>query len=151
MKDIRRLVYDLRPPALDDLGLVNALREILATYNQSGLECSIEAPEPLPTLPAAVEVAVYRIIQEAATNVMRHAGAQHCVARIEIDKTAIRSNLQLTIEDDGKGIPAERNAGIGLNSMQERALELGGKCWVERLPNGGTNVCALLPLSGEIQ
>jgi signal transduction histidine kinase len=151
VKDIRRLVYDLRPPALDDLGLVNALREILATYNQSGLECSIEAPEPLPTLPAAVEVAVYRIIQEAATNVMRHAGAQHCVARIEIDKTASRSNLQLTIEDDGKGIPAERNAGIGLNSMQERALELGGKCWVERLPNGGTRVCALLPLSGEIQ
>ena len=80
ISDIRRLVYALRPPALDDLGLVPALREQAAHYSQAGLQITIDAPDQLPPLPAAVEVATYRIVQEALTNVVRHARARTCTS-----------------------------------------------------------------------
>jgi len=82
ISDIRRLVYALRPPALDDLGLVPAIEEQLTQHRASGIAFSLETPEPLPALPAAVEVACYRIVQEALTNVVRHAHARTCMVRL---------------------------------------------------------------------
>jgi signal transduction histidine kinase len=140
------LVYDLRPPALDDLGLVEALRRLAERYGSEGeqLRVLVEAPEDLPDLPAAVEVAVYRIIQEALTNVARHAQAHSCVVRLALDE-----EVGLEIIDDGVGIPKERGAGVGLTSMHERASELGGSCIVEPVPKGGTQVLVRLPLPKE--
>lgn len=144
--DIRRLVYDLRPPALDDLGLVAALHQLAARYGAEGeqLRVLVEAPEDLAHLPAAVEVAVYRIAQEALTNVVRHAQAKTCVVRLAVDE-----DVALEIVDDGIGIPAERSAGVGLSSMYERASELGGRCVVESTPKSGTRVLVRLPLPKE--
>jgi signal transduction histidine kinase len=144
--DIRRLVYDLRPPALDDLGLAEALRRLAERYGSEGeqLRVSVEAPEDLPNLPAAVEVAVYRIVQEALTNVARHAQARTSVVRL-----AVNEDVALEIVDDGVGIPAQRSAGVGLSSMHERASELGGSCIVQALPKGGTQVLVRLPLPKE--
>jgi signal transduction histidine kinase len=144
--DIRRLVYDLRPPALDDLGLVEALRRLAERYGSEDEQLSVfvEAPEDLPDLPAAVEVAVYRIVQEALTNVARHAQAHSCVVRL-----AVNEEVGLEIVDNGVGIPAQRGAGVGLSSMQERASELGGSCIVQSVPKGGTQVLVRLPLPKE--
>jgi signal transduction histidine kinase len=146
ISDIRRLVHDLRPPALDDLGLVEALRRLAERYgSESGrLRVSVETPEDIPYLPAAVEVAVFRITQEALTNIVRHARARKCVVRLVVDE-----DVTLEIVDDGVGIPAVRSAGVGLTSMHERASELGGSCIVEPVPNGGTRVLARLPLPKE--
>jgi signal transduction histidine kinase len=143
ISDIRRLVYDLRPPALDDLGLVEALRQLAERYGSKDgpLRVVVDAPEGLPHLPAAVEVAVYRIAQEALTNVARHARATTCVVRL-----AVNDDVTLEVVDDGVGIPAGRNAGVGLSSMHERAEELGGSCDVEPAREGGTRVLARLPL-----
>jgi signal transduction histidine kinase len=144
--DIRRLVYDLRPPALDDLGLVEALRRLAERYGSESeqLRVSVQAPRELPNLPAAVEVAVYRIAQEAMTNVARHARARSCVVRLAVDE-----DVALEITDDGVGISNERGAGVGLSSMRERASELGGSCVVEPAPEGGTRVLVRLPLPKE--
>jgi signal transduction histidine kinase len=140
--DIRRLVYDLRPLALDQLGLVSAIREYAASYdNLKDLRISVEVAENLPPLPAAVEAVAYRITQEALTNVARHAQACTCTIGLRLDDT-----LHLEICDDGIGLPPEVRAGVGINSMQERAAELGGTCVVEPLPTGGTCVLARLPL-----
>jgi signal transduction histidine kinase len=142
ISDIRRLVYDLRPPALDELGLIPAIREQAASYGPYGLDVSVEAAESLPPLPAAVEVAVYRIVQEALTNVARHARARACRIRLSIGE-----KLELEIADDGIGLPEDRRAGVGLSSMRERAAELGGICILEPSgPAGGTRVLARLPL-----
>jgi signal transduction histidine kinase len=146
ISDIRRLAYDLRPPALDDLGLVEALRRLAERYGSEDeqLRVLVEAPEDLPNLPAAVEVAVYRITQEALTNVARHARAGTCVVRLAMDEA-----VALEIVDDGIGIPAQRIAGVGLSSMHERASELGGSCLIQSVPNGGTQVLVRLPLPKE--
>jgi two-component system, NarL family, sensor kinase len=136
--DVRRLVYELRPPALDELGLVQALREQASRLGGDG---AIDAPERLPPLPAAVEVAAYRIATEAMTNVVRHAHATRCDVRLSLN-----GGLVLEVEDDGSGLPAGCRAGVGLYSMRERAAELGGSCTVAGRPGGGTVVRALLPL-----
>jgi signal transduction histidine kinase len=151
--DIRRLVYGLRPPALDDLGLLGALRESAAQYSAKGLSVSVEAPTKLPPLSAAVEVAAYRIAQEALTNVVRHAGASTCTVHLGLEGAGA---LSLEVRDDGRGIPDPQEnssvrAGVGLTSMRERADELGGSLLVEPLPEGGTLVCARLPLPEEEQ
>lgn len=144
ISDIRRLVYNLRPPALDDLGLVAAIRTQVMHYEHPGLHINIEVPESLPELPAAVEVAAYRIVQEALTNVVRHANARVCLIRLTFDGT-----LHFSVTDDGCGIPVDRQAGVGLRSMQERAEELGGSCVVEALPGTGTAVQVSLPCSSD--
>jgi two-component system, NarL family, sensor kinase len=108
----------------------------------------VEVPEDLPDLPAAVEVAVYRITQEALTNVARHAQAHSCVVRLAVDEE-VNEEVGLEIVDNGVGIPAGRSAGVGLSSMRERASELGGSCIVERAPNGGTRVLVHLPMPKE--
>ena len=141
--DIRRIAYDLRPPALDELGLVGALKAHITSYNQvQGLQITLEAPENPPPLPAAVEVAAYRIALEAMTNVSRHAGARHCYVRLSLP-----DDLCLEVTDDGRGMSASGRSGVGLMSMRERAEELGGMCVAETLPQGGTGVKARLPLS----
>jgi len=156
--DIRRLVYDLRPPTLDELGLVDAIRERAMQYTSAshaqggpnptaGFQVTVEVPAPLPALAAAVEVAAYRIVQEALMNVSRHAHARTCLVRLTCvaDET-----LQVEIIDDGIGLPdpAERGGrtGVGLRSMRERAIELGGTCLVERAMPTGTRIVARLPL-----
>ncbi|MFN8504611.1 histidine kinase [Kouleothrix sp.] len=144
--DIRRIVYDLRPPALDDLGLLLALREQAAAYQQAGLQIIIDTPERLPTLPAAVEVAAYRIVQEAITNVVHHANAQRCVVRLRIDH-----GFSVEIQDDGRGLPATRRSGVGLTSIRERTTELGGTLRIESTAGEGTHVRVWLPLTKEHQ
>jgi signal transduction histidine kinase len=141
--DVRRLVYALRPPALDALGLTGALRSQVAHQDHNDLRIAIYGPEELPALPAAVEVAAYRIALEALTNVVRHAEARNCTVRLEMHEKL--SALRLEVEDDGRGIEENRRAGVGLTSMRERAEELGGSCTVEAVPSGGTRVRAFLP------
>lgn len=141
INDVRRLVYALRPPALDELGLIAAAREHAAQCELNGVRITVAAPDQLPALPAAVEVAAYRIIQEALTNVARHAQAQTCAVSIELKKGA----LSLQISDDGIGLSRDHHRGVGLNSMRERAEELGGQWVIEPAPNGGTRVKAELP------
>ncbi|MDX1416771.1 MAG: GAF domain-containing sensor histidine kinase [Candidatus Promineifilaceae bacterium] len=138
--DVRRLVYDLRPPTLDELGLVGALRRSAQAYRHQ-LQVTVHAPEQTTPLPAAVEVAALRITQEALNNVVRHAGAAHCTVTLTMD-----GELRLVIEDDGVGLPLDPVQGVGLISMQERAAELGGSCIVRPLSAGGTQVIARLPL-----
>ncbi len=139
--EIRRLVYGLRPPALDQLGLLTAIREQAAQYQVNGLQVTVSAPETLPTLPAAVEVAAYRIIQEALTNVARHARAKTCTVSLAMDR-----DLEIEVSDDGVGLPPTRRAGVGLSSMRERAEEIGGSCVIEAGTSGGTRVVAKLPI-----
>jgi signal transduction histidine kinase len=142
LAQIRRLVYNLRPPALDELGLLSALREQAASYQHQGLQILIEAPECLPPLPAAIEVAAYRIAREALTNVVRHAEAQQCLLRLHLQDQA----LTLQVSDDGKGIPDDHRIGVGWLSMRERAVELGGRCRITRGPSGGTTIQVSFPL-----
>ena len=142
--DVRRSVHALRPPVLDELGLIPALRETAAQYGGGGLHISVRAPESLPPLPAAVEVAAYRIAQEAITNVVRHAGAGRCAVVLDLDAGGA---LRLEVEDDGRGMGADAGLGVGLHSMRERAEELGGTLVVEEATAGGTVVRAELPWS----
>lgn len=143
--DVRRLAYDLRPPALDDLGLAASLCLLAERYQSSSLTITCDLPADLPPLPAAVEVAIYRITGEALTNVVRHAGAHTCTVRL-----AVAERIELTIRDDGRGLPTDAAAGVGLLSMRERAAELGGECAVTSGMGGGTTVRVWLPLPGEI-
>jgi len=136
--DIRRLVYGLRPPALDELGLVKALRQSAHTQT---MQFTVESPNPLPPLPAAVEVAAYRIAQEAITNAARHGQAKNCMITLEADQA-----LCLVVSDDGIGLPPNASSGVGLISMQERVAELGGRFSIQALPAGGTQIKARLPL-----
>ena len=138
--DVRRLVYALRPPALDELGLIGAIRQC-ADIEGSGIEICIDAPESLPSLPAAVEVAAYRIAQEAVNNVVRHSGARSC----RLSMTLEGGGLRLEVSDDGAGLSPNASAGVGLTSMRERAEELGGRLELETLAGGGTRIAALLP------
>ena len=147
LADIRRLAYDLRPPALDQLGLVSALRDHIVSQvngsqvNGSGIQVSIDAPASLPPLSAAVEVAAYRIALEALTNVVHHAQAQHCWISLRLDDA-----LHLEVTDDGCGIAPAVRHGVGLTSMCERAAELGGVCTIGPGEQGGTLVSVVLPI-----
>jgi len=143
VSDVRHLVYALRPPALDSLGLLGALWAHAEHHNDGGVRVSVEAPEQLPPLPAAVEVAAYRIVLEAINNAERHAAARTCVVRVVLDEPA--GALHVEVADDGRGIKEARGTGVGLSSMRERAAELGGWCKVEAPASGGTRVRAFLP------
>ncbi len=141
LHEIRRLVYALRPPALDELGLVSALREHVHRSAGSALKVRFEAPDAMPSLPAAVEVAAYRIALEAVANVVHHAGARSVRLTLRVG-----SELELEVEDDGRGIAPDRRLGVGLSSMAERAEELGGSLTVTPVAPSGTRVTARLPL-----
>ena len=165
--DVRRLIDGLRPPALDELGLLGAISQQASrldggqassngSASASGTASSggptetravpvieVHGDETMQALPAAVEVAAYRIAVEAMTNAVRHADASWC--RIQV--TAGRQ-LTIEVEDDGRGLPAGAPRGTGLESMRERATELGGEVMVEPRSSGGTRVVARLPLRG---
>lgn len=95
----------------------------------------------LPSLPAAVEIAVYRIVQEAITNVARHSQAENCLISVEVD-----NKFHLQITDDGRGLPEHLQYGIGIKSMKERAEELGGTFMISPQATGGTVIQAELPI-----
>ncbi|WP_173099449.1 histidine kinase [Actinomadura verrucosospora] len=136
--DIRRLVYDLRPPALDDLGLAGAVRQRAGQLAVRGVAVTVDVA-PLPPLPAAVEAAAYRIAVEGMANAVRHSGG----ARVEV---RIRADGRLRVEVADDGARGGRWApGVGLRSMRERAAELGGTCEAGPGPDGG-RVRAVLPL-----
>lgn len=139
--EVRRLVDDLRPPAIDEVGLIGAIRQRAAALCVGNdLSCEISGPAQLPVLPAAVEVAAYRIVSEALTNVVRHAGATSCRIRI-----AVNGACEITVSDNGRGPSVGATAGVGWTSMAERAAELGGTCTVSSRSDG-MMVRAVLPL-----
>ena len=143
IEEIRRMVYAMRPPALDELGLVPALRQqAVGLRNRDGEPVAVDvtAPEDLADLPAAVEVAAYRIVIEALTNVARHSSSASAAVRLE----RADDGLRLEITDHGARNGAWR-PGVGLSSMRERAAELGGTLEAGPGPGGG-RVAALLPL-----
>lgn len=145
--DIRRLVHDLRPPALDELGLAGALVAHVAQIDGSG-EVAVRIrtdPDPLPDLSAAVEVAAWRIAREALTNVVRHADATTCTVTLVLDG----ERLEVAVIDDGVGLPIVPRDGIGLRSMRDRAEELGGTLTATDGPTGGTAIRAALPTSSD--
>lgn len=162
--EIRRLAREVRTPVLDRLGLVDAIRHYAETLNSrvstaghggGRLRIDVDVCEGLPALPAAVELAAYRIVCEALTNVAKHSHARSCVVRIRFD-----GDLQLEIADDGIGViisrevadligeadEADEAGGVGLGSMRERARSLGGDLAVEPALLGGTRVAATLPV-----
>jgi signal transduction histidine kinase len=142
--DIRRLVYGLRPPALDEFGLVRALQLHASRLEieRTGFDIVIDSPaEGLGRLPAAVEVAAYRIITEALTNVTRHAQARSCTVRL-----CLNGALEVDVTDDGRGLDPARPPGVGFTAMRERAAELGGVVSIEGM-RPGTRVHARLPVS----
>jgi signal transduction histidine kinase len=144
--DIRRLVYGLRPPALDDLGLVGSLRQQSGHLAQRPdgrrVTVHIDAEATLAALPAAIEVAAYRIITEAITNAARHSGA----SRIDVVLAADGGGLSIEVRDDGVAGRGCWQPGAGITSMRERAAELGGRCDAGPGPAGGGLVTALLPV-----
>ena len=141
--EVRRLVYALRPPTLDELGLIEAIREHVEVVGaNAGLLITVDAPDALPEIPAAIEVAAFRVVQEALNNVIRHAQARHCTISITANDF-----LQICIEDDGVGVPPQTRSGVGLQSMRERAIEVGGVCKIENGAQGGVVVRLSLPLA----
>ncbi len=139
--DIRRVVYALRPPVLDEYGLLPALTEQATRLTTAGSAVEVHGPDPMPPLPAAVEVAAYRIALEAMTNAQRHGGGHHCTVTI-----ALNGGLVVSVADDGGGFTPGTRRGVGLTSMHERAAELGGTLSVSSAPATGTTVRATLPI-----
>jgi signal transduction histidine kinase len=158
--EVRRVVDDLRPPAIDEVGLVGAIRQRAAALSSSSLVYRVVGPEDMPPLPAAVEVAAFRVASEAMTNVLKHATASRCNVEVELSGGADGTQdgartLGLTVADDGRGTSAVHGAngrvdggagGVGWTSMVERAAEIGGRCTIARRAEGGLVVRAVLPL-----
>jgi signal transduction histidine kinase len=145
--EIRRLVNDLRPPALDRLGLVAGIRQRVSAFafrQGSAPRVSVCAPDDLGELPAAVEVAAFLIATEAVTNVIRHAMASRCDVDIRLEAP---DWLVVEVVDDGVALPDGHQAGGGWALMRERAEELGGVFLFERLPHGGSRIRAELPVA----
>jgi signal transduction histidine kinase len=140
--DVRRIVDDLRPAALGDLGLEGALRAHAARLADAGVEVTVDVPGDLAGLPAAAEVAAFRIAGEALANVARHARA----TRAHVALTHRDGSLEVCVQDDGVGVRPGSRTGVGLGSMHQRAAELGGSC--EVVGGRGTTVRALLPVVG---
>ena len=136
--DIRRIVYDLRPPVLDELGLEGAVREQAARLGGA----VVEVLEPLPPLPAAVEVAAYRIAVEALANAHRHASGAPVTVSLSLN-----GGLRLAVADGGAGLPSGFRAGVGISSMRERAAEVGGGFTIGPAIPCGTLVVAELPVA----
>lgn len=140
--DVRTLAHDLRPPTLDELGLAGSVRELATRFATPSRTVSVDTGE-LTTLPAAVDLAAYRIVAESLTNAARHASA----TSVRLALACSPSALEVRICDDGSGLAPDSVAGVGLRSMREQAEELGGSCDVSVGPDGrGTTVVATLPL-----
>ena len=120
---------------------ISAIRQRAAAL-AGEVAVEVEAPETLPTLPAAVEVAAFRIASEAMTNVARHSGASRCRVTVELDAA-----LHLTVSDNGRGTAKQTSHGVGWTSMRDRAAELGGSFTISSRAEGGLVVHAVLPSS----
>ena len=144
LEEVRRIVYDLRPPTLDQLGLSGAIaahaQRCCSSADGPRLELSISE---LPRLPAGVELAAYRIALEAITNAVRHARASSLVVRLE----PVGDELIVEVDDNGNGLPADLVAGVGVVSMRERAESVGGQVVLSLGAAGGTSVRAVLPVT----
>ena len=135
--EVRRAVDELRPPAIDEVGLVGAIRQRAASLSTDQLVFEVHGPDPLPPMPAAVEVAAFRIASEAMTNVAKHSGASRC--RVELVSTTSSSSPSPTTAAAAANPPA---TGVGWTSMTERAAELGGTCTISSRSDGGLVVRA---------
>lgn len=142
VKDIRHIVHSLHPSALDELGLAGAIRSLVEQAKHTPLRIHLEMPQKLPVLSKTVESALYRIIQEALTNVIRHARAKKCCIRIASDPLSI----QVEVEDDGIGISEDQPMGIGLKSMRERTDTIGGAWKIVNKTPTGTCISVTVPL-----
>ena len=143
---MRRLAVELRPSALDDFGLVPAVERLADTFReQSGLQVDLESQLGEERLPNEVETTVYRVIQEALTNIVKHADA----GRVSILLQRKNSSVVAVVEDDGAGFdPADARAdALGLAGMRERVSLAGGRLQVESTPGSGTTVVAEVPSS----
>lgn len=138
--EVRRIVDGLRPGAVDELGLAAALQALAGDQHE---QVRIDVDTELPAgLPAGIEAATYRIAGEALTNSLRHSGATTASVRASV----VDGSLHLLVVDDGSGFGADVTAGVGLQSMHDRATEVGGSLTVVSRPGGGTTVTAVLPL-----
>lgn len=138
--EVRRLVDDLRPPAIDEVGLVAAIAQRASSLSHE-INFEVVGPDLLPPLPAAVEVAAFRIASEAMTNVVKHSAARRCRILIAVD-----DSFELIIEDNGHGADQTAPGGVGWTSIRERAAEVGGRCTISSRPEGGLVVRAVLPV-----
>jgi signal transduction histidine kinase len=146
LQSVRRLAVELRPSALDDFGLVPALKRLAETFGeQSGIAVDIQTRLDPERLPKEIETALYRIVQEALTNVAKHADAK----RVSIVVTRRENAVTALIEDDGHGFGAggERGGGLGLVGMKERVGLLGGRLAIESTEGAGTTVVAEVPVA----
>jgi signal transduction histidine kinase len=152
VSEVRRLVYALRPPVLDERGLPAALADHLGRPSSGAgipVDVVVCPPGTWPPLPAAVELAAYRIAQEALTNVRRHARAAHCRLDLRLlDDGTVPYAVELSVTDDGVGFGPGSRSGVGLRSMRDRARELGGSCSIDCIAGGGVRVAAVLPVGG---
>ena len=144
LADIRQLVYGLRPPLLDQFGLMGAIKDFINQHDAS-ITINLDLPSDPPPLSAAEEVATYRIIQTAVDNVVKHAQATHCTVKLSLND----SQLNIDIIDNGIGIPANNKEGVGLSSMRERAEELNGTLTITSNQPQGTHLSVSIPLVSE--
>jgi len=145
--DVRRIVEGLRPPALDEFGLDGALASLAERITQgSDLTVEVTIPAGLPDISAAVEVAAYRVTQEALSNAVRHSGATRSQIALTVDADGIR----LEVTDNGTGAVRPRPGGIGLTSMHERAVEIGGRLSIQAAAANGTTISLWLPRSNGV-
>ncbi len=138
--EVRRLCGGLRPAALQELGLTAALADAAGRLSSLGGPLVEVEAGPLPPLPAAQEVAAFRVLMEATSNAVRHSGARRVTIRLRWD-----DGLRGTVEDDGAGIAPGASEGVGLGAMADRADELGGHTTIGRSTTGGTLVRLWLP------
>ena len=150
--ELRRIVDNLRPNAVDQLGLVSAIRQRAAAFaarnpaGKNAVQITVDAPGSLPSLPAVVEVAAYSIAIEAINNAVRHGQPRHCLVTMSLAS----GRMVLVVADDGVGIGAHPSTGVGLTSMRDRAVELGGSFHIAPDRTGrGTRLEATLPLAME--
>jgi two-component system, NarL family, sensor histidine kinase DevS len=144
LQDVRRLAVELRPSALDDFGLVAALERLVDTFGeQTGIAVDMEARLGDARLAGEVETALYRIVQEALTNVVKHAGATH----VSVVLTRKGDTVAAVVEDDGQGFDSDttREEGLGLAGMRERVEIVGGRLRIESAPGSGTTLAAEVP------
>ena len=146
--NLRALITDLRPAALDDYGIAGAIEALVARVARQGIEVDLQMdleyePGLRPTrYPAELESAVYRIVQEALTNAVKHGRAEHARLEIREDESAIR----ITVEDDGAGFdPSSSTAGFGLLGMRERVELFGGSLEIDAAPGRGTTIRVVVP------
>jgi two-component system sensor histidine kinase UhpB len=144
LNEIRRISRELRPEALDDLGLINALIALSTRAARQGdLQVERQLADDLPSLSTELELVIYRVAQEALTNVLRHAEASHCLIELESQD----GSVELRVSDDGRGMPGRiEGAAIGIEGMRERALLAGGSLAIEPRADVGTTVRLSVPV-----